>query len=335
MIDQLHYLWKCYCKRKDDKFVNNIMNWEENTNLLEINHLGEENEGMIVFLIREQGSNWGFFAEFRAMLGKLYFAENLGMVPYVEWKENFLYYQKEGIRGEENAFLYYFEPVSNIQNVDKSKNLLYAEYKHSHYIEEVFNNKKYITTDRFINEMGKILGKYIKFNEFTRNYLNDECKPLDVKSKILGVHFRGTDFKRGYNDHPIKVNIQQVKEKVTEFINLHNYEKIFLATDDKDAAQNFMEEWGDRLIIFNDTYRGTDQSVAFSVSDRDDHKYLLGLEVIRDVYALSLCHGLICGYSQVGLAARLFKRSRNEVFENFYLIDNGINKNGKRMLEVE
>ncbi len=329
MLDILHYLWKCYGKRNDSRFVSNIMNWESNTDLLELNHFGNDNSGKIVFYIREQGSNWGFFAEFRGLLEKLYYAETLGLVPYVEWKDNFLYYQKGGIKGEKNAFLYYFEPVSYVENVKKSQNVIYAEYKHSHYIEGVFNNKKYITTDEFAEEMGRVLGKYIKLNTFTQQYMDVKCKELCMGEKVLGVHFRGTDFKRRYNDHPVEVSLQQVKDKVLEFIQMYNYDKVFLATDDENAAKEFQEEWGERIILFNDTYRGTEQSVAFSVSDRENHKYLLGLEVLRDVYGLSMCSGLICGYSQVSLAARLFKQSRNEKFENLYIIDNGINHNTK------
>lgn len=92
------------------------------------------------------------------------------------------------------------------------------------------------------------------------------------------------------------------------------YEQIFLATDENSAVQSFKERFGDRVKTYADTYRDEDgdDSIAFSSSDRRMHKYLLGLEVLRDEYTLTQCDGLVCGYSNVTFMARIMRRAWNK-----------------------
>lgn len=61
--------------------------------------------------------------------------------------------------------------------------------------------------------------------------------------------------------------------------------------------------------------------------ERVEHKYLLGLEVVRDMYALSYCNGLIAGLSQVSICSRIVKKSRKEEYEYLKIIDHGLNNN--------
>lgn len=49
----------------------------------------------------------GIFAEVRAMLAKMVFAERFGLTPYIEWGSAFLYTEKQLVNGTHNAFEYY------------------------------------------------------------------------------------------------------------------------------------------------------------------------------------------------------------------------------------
>ncbi len=72
------------------------------------------------------------------------------------------------------------------------------------------------------------------------------------------------------------------------------------------------------------------RSVAFSKSDRRCHHYLLGREIVRDMYTLSLCDGLVAGKSSVSYMSNLYKHSRNEEYEYMHIIDKGNNVNEKQ-----
>ena len=58
-------------------------------------------------------------------------------------------------------------------------------------------------------------------------------------------------------------------------------------------------------------------------------RYQAGIEVICDMAALSHCRGLISGLSQVGLMARIFKRSRHERYQYDKKLNMGINTSGR------
>ena len=80
--------------------------------------------------------------------------------------------------------------------------------------------------------------------------------------------------------------------------------------------------------MYADVFRSdNDTSVAFSKSDRKYHHYLLGYEIARDMYTLSLCDGLVAGKSSVSYLSNLYKHSRDEEYEYMKIIDNGNNVN--------
>ena len=139
--------------------------------------------------------------------------------------------------------------------------------------------------------------------------------------------------KIGYNNHPTAVRLEQTIKAIKEAMIGREFKLIFLATDEKGVYDILYSEFGNKVVWFDDTYRGEDsKSIAFSDENREYHHYKLGKEVLRDAYTLSKCEGLIAGMSQVSFGARIFKISRNEVYSYCNIIDNGINKNNKMFI---
>ena len=100
--------------------------------------------------------------------------------------------------------------------------------------------------------------------------------------------------------------------------------------------RKFRETFGDKVKAYQDVFRdeGGDESIAFSVSDRAHHKYLLGLEVLRDQYTLTHCDGLVCGYSNVTFLARIMRKGwLNKDYKDYILINNGLYHNNNRFGE--
>lgn len=321
------YLWKCYVNRDNDSFVEDVLNNIESPNTLRVKHNGNKNKGKIIYLISEQGTGFGFFAELRAAWAKLLFADRMGLIPFVHYGESYIYYDKD-IKEIENAFEYYFKPTSAITDVYESSNVVQGDLQHSHYIEEEYGNEGYYVTEEFIRDIADIVKKYVQYNDKTKFFLERSWSELSGSESVLGVHYRGSDFRKGFNKHPIPVTVEQVLEQTVKFFNSGKYEAIFLATDDMIALDSFKKKFGVKLLWYQDVFRTDGKiSVAFSNEDRENHKYKLGLEVLRDVYTLSHCKGLVCGLSQIGFAARVFKKSYDEKYEDFCLIDNGVFRN--------
>ena len=105
------------------------------------------------------------------------------------------------------------------------------------------------------------------------------------------------------------------------------YDMVFLATDDSEAIDRFRETFGEKLVYYRDVIRSSgDETVMKSREERESHHYLLGREVLRDAWTLGSCQGLIAGLSQVSFGARIFKAASNIKYEDFVLLDNGMNK---------
>lgn len=328
--EKLVYWNRCRIHRNDPEFRRMVLNGYENPDFVELHSYGREYVGKTVYLIEERGAGVGFFAEFGVTLIHLYFAYERGFVPCVQWGEDYLYYEPEGVEGEKNAFLYFFEPVSEVTDIRHACHVVRTQESHYVQVKAQFDAVSYDVSDAYVDAMALMVKNYIRYNEPTRNYLEREYHNLLGDGKVLGVHFRGTDFRKGYNNHPIPVQIEQEIERVKMLLDKSGYDRIFLATDEQAAVERFREAFGDKVCVYEDTFRdeGTDESIAFSEGNRDRHRYLLAREVVRDQYTLTHCDGLVCGYSNVTFIARVMRRAWfGREWDDFELIDNGLYHN--------
>lgn len=330
---KIHYIGKALKHIGDSEYVNFYLEMESNPRLLLFQQNGILNQDKAIYVITENGNGWGYFAEFRAMLCKLLYADRMGFYPYIDWRENFLYFDKE--KKEENAFEYFFSQTNGLtlKEVEKSYMVAYSKSAEAVMVErELKKTDSYAGSDEFLKTMGKIYRKYISLNLETENKLMQEYHELLENEKVLGVHFRGTDYRKEYDIHPTFVQLQDEIEVAYEIFEKYGYKKIFLATDEIAAIEEFGKKFGEKTVCYyKDTFRGnTNISVAFSESNRNLHKYKLGYEVLRDTWTLSRCKGLVSGVSQVSTCARIMKESRRESYEQIRIIDKGINHNNNK-----
>lgn len=336
--EKLVFWNRCRIHRNKPDFRKWVLEGYHNPDYLELRHLGEDYPGCTVYYASETGDGVGFFAELGMTLIKLYFADDRGFVPYVEWGKNYVYYEEEGIGGEKNAFLHYFKPVSRVRAIGNASHVVFPEYEHCQQVKDLYGAVSYEVSEDYVSAMAQMMKKYIRYNDRTRLYLEEEYKKLLGTKKVLGVHFRGTDFRKQYNNHPIPVTIEQEIEKVKELLEKSDYELIFFASDENEAVRRFQEVFKDKVRIFEDTFRdnGEGDSIAFSQSNRKNHHYMLGLEVLRDQYTLTHCDGLVCGYSNITFLARVMRRAWFEKdWKDYVLIDNGLYHNNNSFSDSE
>lgn len=334
--EKLKFWNRCRIHRNEPAFREHVIDAYQNPEYLHLNTYGDEYKGETIYLVDEQGGGVGFFAELGVTLIKLYFADERGFTPYIHWGENYLYYEPDGIDGEKNAFLYYFAPASHVGNISRARHVVKSEMRHYEQVKALFGAVSYDVSEEYVDAMAQMLKKYIRYNEKTKSFLEQQSVKLLGDKKTLAVHYRGTDFRRQYNNHPVAVRIEQTIEQAQKLLNSGKYEQIFLATDENAAVLKFQEVFGDKVKVYQDTFRdeGGDESIAFSDSDRTHHKYLLGLEVLRDEYTLTCCEGLVCGYSNVTFLARIMRRGWMEQdYCDYVLINNGIYHNSNNFWE--
>lgn len=331
--EKLVFWNRCRIHRNKSDFREMVLEGYHSPNYLEFRHFGDDYQGCTIYYVTETGDGIGFFAELGMTLIKLYFANDRGFVPYVEWRENYVYYEKEGVDGEKNAFLHYFKPVSEIMSIEHASHVVFVEESHIKQVKGLYGAVSYEVSDDYVNAMAEVMKKYVQYNDRTKTFLEEEYRKLLGEKKVLGVHFRGTDFRKQYNNHPVPVTIEQEIEEVKKILMRSDYDLIFLASDENSAVDQFKKTFGDKVKAYKDVFRddGEGESVAFSRSERSNHHYKLGLEVLRDQYTLTHCEGLVCGYSNVTFLARVMRRAWFEQdWKDYVLIDNGLYHNNNR-----
>ena len=293
-----------------------------------IEHFGKEYPNSIIYSIGEAGKGYGFCAELRTLLEHLDFAEHYGFISHVKYGKNYLYYDHSLEEKYDSAFEYFFEPIGNSINIQEAQNVLFSKpgYAEKFLLDHGSDSSHFDASA--INRLAELYRKYISIHhEIEDKIIQEFAKINKHKSKILGVHYRGTDYKCGYDGHP-QMQILDETIKISSRLLDEEFDLIFLATDDSEALGKFQDAFGERVVAFDDVIRSAGKkSVAFSESDRPFHKYKLAYEVLRDAYCLSICDGLIAGLSQVSLISRIMKLARENEYRKLVIMDNGINHN--------
>lgn len=339
-----YYLWICLNKLKDMNFRNKVITINNSPDVIFFHHLGASNPEKNIYLIYSNNAARGFFSQFNLVLDGLYFADYYHLTPVVEYGSSTLYHQEKGMNGVTNSFEYYFKQPSNISvsEARQSQNVIFYEYNHRKAGLNKFTNTLVNSLDNpedmeaYITSRAALIHKYVRFSDPIQNYLDETVEPIFAESRVLGVHVRGTDFNLGYNGHAIAVTPQEYLENTRGAFSTGNFEKVFLATDEISVIKLYEDVFGDSLIYYKDILRSENgDALHFSENTRKNHKFLLGREVLRDMYSLSKCNGLIAGMSNVSLAARMMKRSNGKDYDFFNIINHGFNVNRKRMKTIK
>lgn len=328
---QAEFARYCFTRGDDDRFVNSVKMIGRVPELVTVERGEADNSGVLYHIYMEE-SHSGFFADHNKLLEYLYFADYYHLVPVVEYTDRYCYAEQHPVNGTTNPFEYYFMQPSGIDlNCMKKKGAVLRSRKDNIMLAKQLNEKNegYTKSDEYLGQMGKITQKYIRLRPEVRAYVDSEMDQLLEKAageKILGVHVRGTDFKRNYNGHPVAVTLQEYVQEADKLLVSGGYDKIFLATDDNNAIRMFESRFGEKALYYQDVMRSEgNETVMKSVSSRENHHYKLGLEVLRDMLTLAACDGLVAGLSQVSYAARIQKLSMEQQYQDLKILDKGIN----------
>ena len=233
------YLILCTIKRvlkKDDEYIRRVFYLDSDPDYIKIEQNGNRNEGRIFFIIRDQDRSVGFCAEIMDVLRRLIYAYERGFYPIILFSDNFLYYDEDKNDEIKNPFDYYFEPVGSVSDIESAYVINSGRF-HADYIEKKYKLDAYLYDHYFVEflktKCSVVVNKYLRI----KKEISDECVKYLLENgdnkKILGVHYRGTDYKVGYNLHPKQVKEEQTISIIRKLINEKGYEAVFLATDDK------------------------------------------------------------------------------------------------------
>lgn len=166
-------------------------------------------------------------------------------------------------------------------------------------IDTGFDYKGVGTSDIYMNKdkqniCNKIIHKYLNLKKEIIDEITIFKKTNINKNKTLGIHIRQTD----HGCHGKLIGINKYIEEVNKII--HNYDKIFVMTDDMDVLLEFKKLYSDKIIYYDDVIR-SNNNIALHNQYRNNKK--IALDVIKEVYTLSECDEIIITSSNVSMYA--------------------------------
>lgn len=328
-LEQLKFAMYCFDQGKDTRFVKSVKQLSNSDHMVYLESYGQKKSENAVYFIDMDASHSGFFADHNRLLALLYFADLYGMKPVVKYHSEYCYAEDHPVNGTNNPFEYYFKQPSDVtlESIKEYQMVVRCRKENSYLINQLCEDANgYRRSDKYLDEMARITAKYIHLNDIVSANIFSDIKQLLADEKVLGVHVRGTDFKQNYNGHPVSVGISEYLAEASKVFQEENYGRIFLATDDSEAVEMFKAKFEEKVVFYqNVTRSGGNETVMHSAITRENHHYLLGLEVLRDMYTLAACDGLVAGLSQVSYAARIQKKSTGCEYRNLVILDKGIN----------
>ena len=278
----------------------------------DIYSFGEKNYNKTFYVIKRTPGA-GFFSNVLFVINHLIVAKKNGYIPIVDM-ENFptIYNETNEIFKIKNSWEYYFENFNNIKltEVYKSKNVIITSNKFEINFE----------LDLISNEIKEVFRKNLKLKYKYYRFINYFSNKFFKNSKVLGVHFRGTSYKRSAG-HPFPASKKQMLNIIEQLIKSEKYEKIFLVTEEENYKNFLIKKFKDKLIYLPSSFR-SDSNNAFKIYPRRNHRYKLGREALIESNLLSKCDGLVYVTSNIASAAIAWNLNQKQ---KKYKIDNGIN----------
>lgn len=275
---------------------------------------GELNPDKLFYVIRRNGGSAGFFSNFVHVLSHIKIADNLNMIPVVDF-QNFKTYYNEShpINGKNNSWEYYFSQPSSysLDEVYQSKYVFYSDgdFPWELWQKELRNKNNYkLFYNKYIRILPDVIDSVMMYDSF-------------FNTKILGIHFRGKEMNYAVN-HPFGATVEQMFYYTDMMLEKYTLEKIFLVTEEKDYQDLFVRRYGHKVLL-TDSFC-ISKINAYNIYPRENHKYLLGFEILRDALLLSKCSFMLCSESNVSEFARMIGNH-----QRVYRINNGFNSKNR------
>ena len=286
---------------------------------------GPENPDKTFYVIRYRFMG-GIFGLMGYYIPQIQYALEKGLIPIIDLQNMLNMYLEDDKFGKENAWEYFFEQPYGftLKDIEHSKNVILGNAG------RISTKKQNLSRIIFDTEEMKrwhnIFSKNIRANDIVKKYCNEQySKLISDNDVVLGVLSRGTDYINNKpHNHPVQPLPEQIIQKSSEFMQKYGCNKVFLATENKRIWDAFHTEFGDKLItndhkLFEDTGKTYLPDVKL---ERENGKYLAGLEYLATINILSRCPYLVagnCGGSQAAMYI-------TEGYKDCYIFDLGLYK---------
>ena len=260
---------------------------------------GRINPQKTFYVIRRTGTKLGLFSLFNTNLARIKYAYENNMIPVVDMQYFMNSLLNESNFGKTNSWEYFFEQPAQytLSDVYKSKHIVLSA-------SGVPDNCPGDSVDFLNNENGildewrETCRKYIKIKSSIQQQIDHEYSSLiSDGDKVLGVLARGTDYTNlRPSHHPVQPSAGMIINKAKEVMKEYSCNKIFVATEDREIAKLFQDNFGEQYITNKKEFINYSGGyLSENRRNRDNDQYIGGLEYLTSITILSRCNCIVAG----------------------------------------
>ena len=239
MRSVIKYKIKNYLPKKFWKLLSDIVSPKRIEQYNEKSYcFGPKNPDVKILIIRRRPPAAGLFSNVYHVLQGIIYASEANMVPVVDMKNYSTEYSTfRKFNGSNNAWEYFFEPISNVnlKNAYRSKHVTLSKGNRIIWKKNFGGRNLDFANDKDSVRLLKLIyNKYIKLNTMMNEYMDYVAQEFEIESKeTLGIFLRGNHYISHPEDgHAKQPKIEDVLRDVDEYLNSYAISKIFLSTDD-------------------------------------------------------------------------------------------------------
>lgn len=331
----IRYWFRCIKFRKTKLSRNMIPEADNLSHFFYFQSLGGRNIDKVIYNIDLSDGIAGFFAIYRHIISCLYVCERFHFTPYVRVHDS-----RYSCNKEDNVFEYFFQQPAGLSMDDVLNSYTVVDSFSEHYgwLDDAAGSQGvlvagYTVNDKYIKLAASVSRKYVHLLPDIKERMDKELTELLGSKRTVAIHYRGTDFRIGTYGHPVPLELEDYYPYIDECLQ-NGFEQIFLATDESKILEELRIKYPGIVMFYKDVARSDNEmGIHTQTSSRPKNRYLLAYEVLRDMMTMAFCDGLICGNSQVTIAARIQKESSLQKYGYIKILDKGLyQKNNKKAL---
>lgn len=250
----------------------------------QLKKFGTKNPDKTFYVVRNFDQVQGLLSRWHEVMAEIIGAEKDGYIPIVDFENyKWQYSMMESQYGTKNAWEYYFNQPTDIklEEVYQSKNVILGGY-----------DTKYITGINWpvLDDIRRLAD----LKPYIYQMAEDKMRHLQGK-EVMGIFVRGTDLvSLKPAGHHIQPTVEQVMEKVEEFIDKYGKMPMLIATEDVTIYQMFVARWGDLCFTTDNNMISNYRENTLLVDNiQEKSKYEFGLDYLVKMLCLSKCDYLI------------------------------------------
>ena len=191
---------------------------------------------------------------------------------------NIKYGYKEKYNSDYFHFLFHFKTTK------KHQNKKYIRIEDSNEIVKNINLNNLLS----IEKANGLFEKYLEFDQSILSEVDTYCKENFINSKVLGVHYRGTD-KSG--EAP-RFNEDMLIAEIEDCLVNNSFDKVFISTDEQKTLEKISNRFKNIDVIFRADVLRSDNGDQFHRKPANS-KEIVNRDAIANILILSKTHFLL------------------------------------------